>query len=252
MVFFKGHQVMLVDTFKRAARLYTSTFNLCFFLSLILSSFSEYFKICLLSLQFSQDMTHLEIDFLRQSIYISDTLTYLVLALFMLTAVIYALLICIGGIKDANYNVLKNLDILKKSAHLLKKRLWTFVLMFATISFCWGLSLFLGIFFICFVMTVTFVLLPIVILGNLSFSDAIKRNYVFIRRNFFYLLYLSLVTIILFFFKFCLFNIIFNLSNTFFVSLSIFHVFVICVESLILPFVIMLSVSTFLVLDKND
>ncbi|WP_162902111.1 hypothetical protein [Facilibium subflavum] len=243
----------ILDTLKNTLALYKATFKVCFTLALILAAVTEYFKIYAFNLGFNQAIQqYLEEGTLSQDLQGNGTLIWLAVVSIILTVMVYALLVCIGGVQSQSPDSAFSKVKFSQAWLYFRRRFFSFLGAFFINAVLWVIGSFLSLIGIWLVVSFTFVIFPVILLDNLGTISGYKENFRLIRANVIYILQLGFITLVLLFVKYLAYLLFSGLGGQAGMSFGIEHVVLVFVEALVLPFVMLLSVSAFYELNRRD
>lgn len=241
----------IVKTLKMAWELYCATLKVCFFFAVVSATIAEYFKLYALNSGVAEVLhKYMQTGTLPASLPDAQLLAALGLFSIFVTMCVYGLLICVGGghIRDGK----SKHGVTKKAFLALKKRFPLFLMVCILNGFLWFLASFLNIFVLWLVASFTLIVLPTVLLGNVGVWMTFRENFRLLGGNLLYALQLGFIIILLLMIKYIVSVIFMAFVSAGSVNFGIEYVVIIFVDSLILPFIIMVMVAAFHELNAQD
>ncbi|MFZ9035575.1 MAG: hypothetical protein ACO2ZM_05610 [Francisellaceae bacterium] len=240
-------KISLNDTFRQAYGCYQKNFRSVFLCAMLLSALSQYviiyadrlgLRTLFQSLSSENGMTEPVVGI--------DKLGWLVMLLFVLNFMIYALIIAIYD-KDRTAEA----NPYSHAFGLLRRRFWSFFVVYVLNGIL--VSLFGFVFWIVGIwlaLSLTLVVFPNVILGNKGVKEAYIDDFLKLKQHVFYMLQIGFIVILLLFVGKFLHFLMESAGFNGQIGFGVEHVVLIFVEAVVLPFILALNVTAYYLMNE--
>ena len=248
------------DVIKNAGDLYKSKFKICFILALIFSIITEYVKIYLMNLGIDNALTqYFSSGKLPNKLQSSSILICLACMSVSATIIVHGLLINLfdkrlGDVESSSKiaKICKIFTFTKGKIRKFCSAIIIKIVLLEVIQFLTIFSYFLGIIGIWLVTSLSLIALPVILFEEIGIINAYKKTIKLICKNSICALQLSFITILMLSIKNIINVILYKYHINGSLNAGMMHVITIFIEALIIPYIIIITVSLYYILSEND